>query len=201
MRKFVLSLLALTMPLALSACGNVVGPNVDINAVVDRTEKTLENFNAYLVRYDYKQVDKAMFDQFNSTYEHDLNAKPKFHPTAIKTVLHDNGSIMAYGDLNANGRVDAEEPKLFRLELDPDHNRIIITASNGVQSGRSMAGSGFFSGVMIGSLMSRQSKAGIKYGHFDTRNVAGAPATRRVASTGGSVARASARSGGLRGGK
>ena len=55
--------------------------------------------------------------------------------------------------------------------------------------------------LMIGSLLSRQSTAGITRGHFDQRNVVGAPPATRVAAKQGTVARSSAHSGGLRGGK
>lgn len=201
MRSLSIIMIAVIAPLALAGCGGSSGPLVDVNAVVERTAKTLENFDGYLRRYDYKEVDQAMFQQFNKTYQHELNAAPRFHPVAIATVLRDDASIMAYEDHNANGKADGEEPKLFRLELDADHNRLIITAANGVSSGRSLAGSGFFAGVMIGSLLSRQSTAGITRGHFDQRNVVGAPPTTRVAATQGTVARSSARAGGIRGGK
>ena len=201
MRTLSIIMIALSTSLGLAGCGGSAGPQVDANAVIERTAKTLENFDGYLRRYDYSDVDQAMFAQFNKTYQHDLNAAPRFHPTAIATVLRDDASIMAYEDTNANGKADPEEPKLFRLELDADNNRIIITASNGASSGRSLTGSGFFTGVMIGSLLSRQNSAGITRGHFDTRNVAGAPTSTRVAATRGETARSSARSGGIRGGK
>ena len=54
--------------------------------------------------------------------------------------------------------------------------------------------------LMIGSLMNRQTNAGVERGHFDSRRVANAPITRRVASR-GSSARGRARSGGIRAGK
>jgi hypothetical protein len=70
-----------------------------------------------------------------------------------------------------------------------------------------MVRSGFFTGVMMGSLMNSQTNAGIKHGHFNGRNVAGAPAVapRRMAATRtaarGSNVRSAARSGGIRAGK
>lgn len=207
-RIFPLVLIAL-LPVAISGCGGGTPDTapVNIQAVLDRTVKTLVNFDTYLRRYDYKDVDDAMFAQFNKTIQHDLNAAPRFHGNKIATRLGKDASITGHDDLNGNGRIDAKEPRLFRMEIDADNNRIIITsAAYGNATGRTFGRSGgFFAGVMLGGITDRQSKAGIKPGYFNGRNVAGAPATsRRVAArqrSGGSTARSRARSGGLRGGK
>lgn len=204
MRRYAITLVALTLPVALAACGGAPSGSapINVNEVLNRTVKTIVNFDAYLRRYDYKTVDSAMFDQFNKTIQHDLNAAPRFHPTKIVTYFNKDASIMGYGDLNKNGKVDDLEPKLFKIELDTDNDRIIITsAAQGHATGRTMGRSGgFFAGVMIGGLMNRQTNAGVKRGHFDNRRVANAPIGRKVASS-GSRARGRARSGGIRAGK
>ncbi len=204
MRRHVISMIALILPVTLAGCGGsgTGAANININEVLERTAKTLVNFDAYLRRYDYKEVDTTMFEQFNKTIQHDLNAAPVFHPTKIVTRLQKDASIMGYGDINKNGKADVGEPKLFKIELDTDNDRIIITsAAHGSATGRTMGrGSGFFAGVMIGSLMNRQSTAGVKRGHFDSRRVANAPVGRKVAAR-GSRARSRARSGGVRSGK
>jgi hypothetical protein len=211
MRSTAIKLIAAAFPIALAGCGAASGTApVNIQEVLERTVKTLVSFDAYLRRYDYKHVDQAMFDQFGRTIQHDLNAAPRFHPTKIVTLIQQDASIMGYGDVNDNGRVEAGEPKLFKIELDTDNDRVIITsAAHGHATGRTMGRSGFFTGVMVGSLMNRQSSAGIKRGHFDGRQVANAPVTRKVArasarprvASRGSSARSRARSGGIRGGK
>ncbi|MFT5508297.1 MAG: hypothetical protein ACI89J_001371 [Hyphomicrobiaceae bacterium] len=210
MRKHTILMLAIALPLTLAGCGGTSSgyASVNINEVLERITKTLVNFDAYLRRYDYEKVDKAMFEQFNTTIQHDLNAKPTFHKTMIVTQMAKDASIIGFGDLNKNGKVDLDEPKLFKIEMDPDNDRVIVTSASGGQAtGRTMGRSGgFFAGVMIGSLLNRQGSAGIKRGHFDSRRVANAPiAARKVASrggrTGGSRARSGARSGGIRGGK
>ena len=204
MRKHTILMLAIALPLTLAGCGGTSSGSASVNMkeVLERTAKTMANFDAYLRRYDYKSVDKAMFEQFNKTIEHDLNAKPRFHKTKIVTELAKDTSIVGYGDLNKNGKVDLEEPKLFKIELDTDNGRLIITAAAGGETtGRTMGrGSGFFAGVMLGSLMNRQTNAGVKRGYFDKRNVANAPIGQKVAAT-GSKSRSRARSGGVRGGK
>lgn len=208
MRRHLILMVALIAPLALAACGGIpegTAP-ININQVLDRTAKRLVKFDEYLRRYDYKEIDQAMYDQFNTTIQHDLNAKPRFHSTKILTNIRKDASILGHGDLNANGKVDEKEPLLFKIEFDGDNNRIIVTsAAHRDAVGRPVRG-GFFAGVMIGSIMNRQTSSGIKRGHFNGRNVAGAPVTnRKVASRGRSRARGSARSaarsGGLRGGK
>lgn len=207
MRRPKIRMLALLLPLALAGCGGASTgtAEVNLNEVLERTVKTLINFDAYLRRYEYKHVDGAMFEQFNKTIQHDLNAAPPFHPTRIVTQLNKDASIMGYGDLNKNGKVDLDEPKLFKIELDADNDRVIVTsAAHGYATGRSMRGSGFFAGVMIGSLMNRQSAAGVKRGHFNDRRVANAPVARKVAHRSPRAsgrARGRARSGGIRAGK
>lgn len=179
---------------------------VDLKAVLDRVVATVESFDAYLRRYEYKSVDEAMFRQFAYTIQTDLNRKPRIHQTLIATQFRKNGSLTGYGDLNGNGHPDGQEPKLFTLEFDPDNNRIILTsAAYGESTGHGMSRTrGFFAGVFIGSLMNKQRTAGIRPGHFDKRNVANAPAAKAKvakAAAGGSSARSRARSGGVRGGK
>ena len=207
MRRQSFVLAVLFLPVMLTGCGGAGGVPVNLRAVLDRTAATLEKFDAYLRRYDYKSVDRAMLDQFNNTIEHELNAKPRIHSTAIATRMNKDASISGFGDINRNGEVDGQEPKLFSIEFDPDNNRIILTSASGDAIGRSYprGGGGFFSGVMIGALMNRQRDAGIKPGHFNRRSVAGAPAGQKVAKNAkprrGSQARGRARSGGVRGGK
>lgn len=204
MRRHLIQMIVLMLPVTLAGCGGASTGSapININEVLERAVKTLVNFDAYLRRYDYKEVNSAMFAQFNKTIQHDLNAAPVFHSTKIVTQLQKDASITGYGDINKNGEVDNGEPKLFKIELDTDNDRIIITsAANGSATGRTMGrGSGFFAGVMIGSLMNRQSNAGVKRGHFNSRRVANAPVGRKVAAR-GSGARSRARSGGIRGGK
>ena len=208
MRKLATLPMLLALPAILTACG---GPTpgtqpVNLKAVLDRVVQTVENFDAYLRRYEYKSVDEAMFNQFAETIENDLNQKPRIHPTLIATQFRSNGSITGYGDLNGNGHADQKEPKLFTVEFDPDNNRIILTsAAYGETSGHAMSRSrGFFAGVFISGLMNRQRTAGIQPGHFNKRNVVNAPADQpkvAKAAAGGSNARSRARSGGVRAGK
>jgi len=203
------AVLVVAIATVVAGCGASNTAYIDANAVLERTAKTLVNFDAYLRRYDYKSVDNAMLDQFNRTIQHDLNKQPAIHSTSIVTQTQKDASILGYGDLNNDGRVSEKEPKLFKIEFDADNNRIIITtASSGKSAGRRMSSGGFFAGVMISNVVDRQSKAGIKPGHFNGRRVAGAPAGRKVASSRKAPARrrapnarGRARSGGIRAGK
>ncbi|MBU2532012.1 MAG: hypothetical protein KKB37_04695 [Alphaproteobacteria bacterium] len=182
---------------------------MNIEQVLERTVQTLVEFDAYLRRYDYNEIDDPMLAQFNTTIQHDLNAEPAFHTTPILTRMNKDTSISGYGDVNADGAVGEKEPRLFKIEFDGDNNRIIVTAAaHGNATGSFMPRTGFFSGAMIGALLSRQMNAGIKPGYFHSRQVAGAALGDKVASnTGsaenkkGSAARSKARSGGVRAGK
>jgi hypothetical protein len=118
---------------------------IDANAVLDRTVKTLISFDAYLRRYDYKSVDTVMLAQFNKTIQSDLNRKPLFHPTGIVTKMQSDASIMGCGDLNDDGQINKKEPKLFKIEIDVDNNRIIITSSgSGASTGKRISGGRVF---------------------------------------------------------
>ena len=191
----------LCIALWLAGC-QAMGPSINVAAVLDRTATTLQKFHAYLVRYEYREVDSEMFNQFNATLQRALNKAPKLHSTAIATRINADASIEGYGDVDADGKVGAQEPKLFLIEMDPDNNRIILTTASGYQQGQSMPGSrGFFSGVFIASLMDRQQRAGIRSGHFDQRRVAMSGSSFVRASASAPTARSRAKSGGVRGGK
>ncbi len=192
----------------LTACGGPAPGTqpVNLSAVMERVVATVEKFDAYLRRYEYKSVDEAMFRQFAQTIQDDLNNKPRIHSSLIATQFRKNGAMTGYGDLNGNGQADDQEPKLFTLEFDPDNNRIILTsAAYGETTGHAMSGRrGFFAGVFIGSLMNKQRTAGIRPGHFSSRNVPNAPVTApkvAKAAADGSSARSRAKSGGVRAGK
>ncbi len=205
MRKPIVALSVVLLPLLLAGCGSQAGGvSVNLSAVLDRTAETLEKFHAYLKRYDYTELDDAMFKQLNNTIEEDLNRKPRIHPTLIATKMRKDVSIVAHGDINGNGKIDAQEPKLFTIEFDPENDRIILTSTSGNSTGRVTGPRGFFAGVFIGSMVNRQRSAGIKPGHFNKRNVADAPIKKQVASRAGKPparARSRARSGGVRAGK
>lgn len=182
MRKLATILMLFAVPVSLTACGGPAPGTqpVDIKAVLERVVVTTENFDAYLRRYEYKSIDSAMFHQFAETIEHDLNQKPRIHPTLIATQFRKDASVAGYGDLNGNGQPDKKEPKLFTLELDLDNNRIIVTsAAYGNSTGHAMSATrGFFASVFVASLMDQQHKAGIRPGYFNKRKVDDAPAAK-----------------------
>jgi len=184
MRRTVLASLAASLSLLIAACSRAPENTAPVNtkAVLDRVVATVNSFDLYLRRYEYQEADQAMFDQFGNTIQHALNAKPRIHGTAIAIKWRKNAALIGHGDLNKNGKVEPNEPMLFKLEFDPDNDRVIVTsAAYRTAEGTNMRGSGFFTGVLIAGIVKRQVNAGMKYGHFNKRTVAGAPIGAKVA--------------------
>lgn len=189
MRRLTVLLKLAVLTATLAACGGPAPGTqpVNLKGVLERVAATVEQFDAYLRRYEYRLVDDAMLAQFAETIERDLNLAPRIHPTKITTKVRKDAAIIGYSDLNGNGQAEQKEPKLFTIEFDPDNNRIIATsAAFGEAAGHNMsARNGFFAGVFLGTLLDRQRQSGIQPGHFNKRNVAGAPpAAPKVAEAG-----------------
>lgn len=103
--------------------------------------------------------DNAM-DKFAIKFNDDLNAaQPPIHPTTLGTRARENGSLLSFDDLNANGKQDPGEDSLFMTEVDAENNKLIAT--NQEESRNSgFSGSGLLMGYMIGSMLSRQRATG-----------------------------------------
>ncbi len=168
-------------------------PKVDLAQVLSRSAVAMERFNAYLAKEQVASVTDAHLDQLNEYLERVMNAPPKFHDEQIAMQLGKDAKFTGYADADKNGNISENEEKLFTIELDAERKRFIATDSSGTATSRSFSGSGFLTGMLIGSMLSRQRSAGITPAHFASRKVTSPTTYRR--------ARSRARSGGLRAGK
>ena len=95
-------------------------------------------------------------------------------------------------------RSDTDEKLLFTVELDGQNKRMIASDDAGRGTYQGFSGSGFLTGILIGSMLGRQRAAGIQPGSFSNRRLASPASYTQGRRT---RARSRARSGGLRFGK
>ena len=131
--------------------------------------------------------------QLTSFLQHVMNLKPAFYKSKIAMNLEKDASYAGYDDSNANGKIDAGEKKIFKIEIDQVNNRILATDTFGTATSHSFSGTGLLAGLLIGSLLNRQRAAGVNPNSFNNRKVT--PASKYASS------RSKARSGGVFRGK
>lgn len=108
-------------------------------------------------------VTKAsVMDDFSKKYADKLNNDPKmakYKPIAV--IPEADGSFSAYTDANNNQIKDADEKILFKLEADTKNGRLVASNEAGVaEQPHSFMGGGFFMGMLLGNMLSRQRMTG-----------------------------------------
>ncbi len=164
----------------------------DLGQVLDRTEYVLTNYQGYLGENNVTEVGDAQMAEFTAYYTDVLNAEPRFYGKTLGLEVQNDASFLGFADANGNGIQDAEEGRVFTVEIDEENQRLIATDVAGNSTGLRFSGSGILAGVLIGSLINRQRGAGISKSSFANRSV-----TPRASYS----APSSARSGGPRAGK
>lgn len=195
-RRRMLSLSAATAALAtaglgLSACGSG-GSSIDLVAVGDRVMMAMERFDKALKDAGITNptdITDDLTTQFVGYLNEFMNLSPALHSTPIAVKMLTDASFDGYADAAGDGAVEGDA-RLFKVEIDSENNRIILTDANGGSTGMGMVG-GLLAGALLGNLLGRQQRAGVRPGSFNNRSVQ--PAS--------SYARSRARSGGVFGGK
>lgn len=99
-------------------------------------------------------------DKFAAKYNQDLNAaQPPMNANSMGISAKDNGALLSFDDVNANGIQDAGEKDLFTMEVDSEGNRL-IASTEGEARESGFSGSGLLMGMMIGNMLSRQRATG-----------------------------------------
>ena len=178
--------------LMVTGCGSS-DPGPNLQAVLARANAAFSTFDAHMKKNNIVKATDQHMAQFNTFLQRTVNLKPAIYKTAIATSLLKDATFEGFSDANANGKVDAGEKKLFKVEVDMANKRLIATDASGQSTGRGFSGMGFLAGALIGNLMGRQRAAGIGPTHFNNRKMTSPQAYRR--------ARSRARSGGLFRGK
>ena len=173
----------------LASCGSRA-PEIDLLAVGDRVLRSFEAFDKFLKDNNVTEVGDAELDRLQEFLTEVMNADPALYNGRIAMKMESDASFDGYHDAGGDGAVDGDK-KLFKVEVDSENKRIILTDATGGSTSLGAAGMGFLAGALIGSMLGRQRAAGVGPGAFNNRNVT--PAS--------SYARGRAKSGGLFGGK
>lgn len=182
----------------LAACSAAPsGPQtVDLGQVLDRTEFAITEYQGYLASNELEDLDEANMEEFTGFYTAVLNTQPGFYDQNLGVSLEDDGSFLGYKDANANAVQDGGEDDLFTVEIDAENQRLIATDMSGESTGLRFSGAGFVTGLLVGRMLNRQSRAGVS-----RTALANKTATPRSSYRAPASARSRVRSGGTRSGK
>ncbi len=192
MRSLVTLVAVLSLVVNLAACGSST-PGPDLNQVLKRTVAAISALEKKLKADNINKIEPQHMTLLTSFMQHVMNLQPAFHKSKIAMALEKDASYSGFSDANANGKVDAGEKKIFKVEIDKANNRILATDTSGTSTSHSFSGTGLLAGLLIGSLLNRQRSAGVSPNSFNNRKVT--PASKYSSS------RSKARSGGVFGGK
>lgn len=176
--------------------GSKSAQTADLGQVLDRTDYALNTYQDYAVEQNFAEIGEAQMEQFKEFYVSILNYEPRFYDDTLGLTVQEDASFLGFADTNANGIQDEEEAKVFTVEIDSENERLIATDVSGNSTGLRFSGTGFLTGMLIGNLLSRQGRAGVRPGSFSNRTV-GTRASYKTPSS----ARSGRRSGGVRAGK
>ena len=99
---------------------------------------------------------------FSQIYADQLNKDPQLaHLRPIGVIANQDGSFSAFTDKNQNRVKDPDEKELFKLEADTKNGRLVASNEKAVaEQPHSFMGSGFFMGMLLGNMLSRQRMTG-----------------------------------------
>jgi len=126
------------------------------------------------------------------------SATPPLYSQPLGVSIQQDGKILGYANTNNNTVQDSGEKTLFTIEVDGEKQRLIATNTSGQARDHGFSGTGLLTGMLIGSLLSRQSSAGIRPSSLSSRSVTSRSnyrAQRSAAASRSSAASARSRSG------
>ncbi len=175
----------------------------DPAAVTAYQEKTVA-YNARVKAIEEGKADIAQraVGSFVSRYSDNLNALPLLSGTHVTVLEMPDGALGGFDDANKDGAKDAAENTLFTLEIDSERSRLIATdTQHGYRRDGTYRGGGFITGMLIGSMMNRQSAAGITSARYANMQMSPKDYHSSAKATAKASARSSSRSGSFKGGK
>ena len=168
MKRIKLKILLISFSLSLlAACSPEDSQNTsslaDLNkalGVASNTMTALDNSN---INADSAINKDNVTSAFSQVYADQLNKDPKLaHLKPIGVIANPDGSFSAFTDKNLNRVKDPDEKELFKVEADTQNGRLIASNENGVaEQPHSFMGSGFFMGMLLGNMLSRQRMSGV----------------------------------------
>lgn len=160
MKKLLISSLTLIATL-LAGCADISN-SIDLNRVSEISTNTLKAMNN---NTNIKDGDQAI-EQFREDLEFSLNSsRPMLFPQSYIGLSSEiDGSYKGYNDKDNNQTQGTEEEDLFKIELDTQNERVLVSNPGGTETAASPFGgmmTGMFMGMMMGNLMNRQRAAGV----------------------------------------
>lgn len=148
----------------------------DMNKALDVASTTMTSLDKTTSDTNSSVTKETVIADFSKKYAEELNKDPKLaHLKPIGVVPKADGSFSAYTDKNNNQIKDIDEKTLFKVEADAKNGRLLASNEAGVaEQPHSFMGGGFFMGMLMGNLLSRQRMTGAN----PSRRKAG-PAPRR----------------------
>ncbi|MBU2984305.1 hypothetical protein KO528_02985 [Saccharophagus degradans] len=135
--------------------------SIDLNAVLDVTVDTIYAFEENAEGEPQLGPDET-FIAFSEDLAENYNAaQPALHTKPIGVAPKTDASLLAYEDLNSNNEMDQNEDALFLIEVDGENSRVIATSRSGAVNDHHFSGTSLLAGYLIGSMLSRQSAAGV----------------------------------------
>ncbi len=170
--------LIIGIPLLLGSCTQKA-PGVDLDRVMKITTQSMQRFEQSNMNGVKGNMDDLAMAQFSRDLADDLRmAQPPLYTSPIGIVVAKDGSIQGYNDKNGNYIRETGEGDLFKIEIDSQNNRIIASNDGVVREQGMGMGGGLMMGMLMGSLLSRQSAAGIRPGAFNNKRATPKPRAR-----------------------
>ncbi len=170
--------LIIGIPLLLGSCTQKA-PGVDLDRVMKITTQSMQRFEQSNMNGVKGNMDDLAMAQFSRDLADDLRmAQPPLYTSPIGIVVAKDGSIQGYNDKNGNYVRETGEGDLFKIEIDSQNNRIIASNDGVVREQGMGMGGGLMMGMLMGSMLSRQSAAGIRPGAFNNKRATPKPRAR-----------------------
>jgi len=140
-----------------------VADDLDLNQVLDITVETIYAFEGNNPSLDVSQEgnEDAAFVKFSEDLETNYNAAtPAIYQERITVAPQQDASLIAFVDADANGSFDSGDEGLYLIEIDGENSRVIATSGSGAVNDTRISGTGLLTGMLIGSMLSRQRASG-----------------------------------------
>ncbi len=140
-----------------------VADDLDLNQVLDITVETIYAFEGNNPSLDVNQEgnEDAAFVKFSEDLETNYNAAtPAIYQERITVAPQQDASLIAFVDADANGSFDSGDEGLYLIEIDGENSRVIATSGSGAVNDTRISGTGLLTGMLIGSMLSRQRASG-----------------------------------------
>lgn len=155
-----------------------VEDDLDLNQVLDVTVETIYAFEEKHPE-EFPDGDAA-FVQFSEDLTENYNAAmPAIYKEPITVQPQEDASLLAFVDKDGNKEFDSNsEEALYMVEIDGENSRVIATSRSGAINDYRISGAGLLTGMLIGSMLSRQRAAGANPASKKTRTARQAARSR-----------------------